>query len=204
MAVKIIGLGPGSPDYILPKAVEEMESSHVILGFQRAITSLEHIERPKKIVGSIGELLDYIENNPNQEIGIVASGDPGFYGILDYIKKNIKGEISVIPGISSFQYFMSRLKKSWQEAYTGSLHGREVGFIEVVKTYPISIWLTDKIQNPGYICKELVKQAEDYWVYVGENLSYPNEKIIQGRPKDLIKKTWADLSLVVVEQKARD
>lgn len=204
MAVKIIGLGPGAADYILPKAVKEMESSDVLIGFQRAIRSLAYIDTPKKTVVSLKELLSYIENNPKQTIGIVASGDPGFYGILDYIKKNIRGEIRVIPGISSFQYLMSKLKKSWQEAYVGSLHGREADFVNIIKIYSTSVWLTDKVQNPTYICNELLKQAEDYWVYVGENLSYPDEKITQGRPEDLKDKSWADLSLVVVEQKVRD
>ena len=204
MVVKIIGLGPGAADYILPKAVKEMKSSDVLLGFQRAMASLEYIDTPKQTVESLKDLLSYIENNPKQIIGIVASGDPGFYGILDYIKNNITREIKVIPGISSFQYLMSKLKKSWQEAYVGSLHGREADFVNTIKTYSTSVWLTDKVQNPAYICKELLKQAEDYWVYVGENLSYPDEKITQGKPEDLKDKSWADLSLVVVEQKVRD
>ena len=204
MGVKIIGLGPGSPEYILPKAVSEMENSHVIIGFERAITSLDHVSVPKKIVTSLKELISYIQGYPNQEIGIVASGDPCFYGVVDYIKKNITTPISVIPGISSFQYLMSKLGKSWQGAYVGSLHGREADFVHITKTSPLSIWLTDKVQNPSYICGELLKQKQGYWVYVGENLSYPDEKITQGTPEDLQNKSWSELSVVVVQQKKRD
>lgn len=203
MAVKIIGLGPGAPEYMLPKAICEMESTHVVLGFSRAIASLDHVDVPKKTVQSLKEFLSYIEEHPEQEIGIVASGDPCFYGILNYIKKNIAGSLNVIPGISSFQYLMAKLEESWQDAYVGSLHGREADFENIIKAYPVSVWLTDKIQNPSYICGELLKQKEDYWVSVGENLSYPDEKITQGTPKDLQDKNWGDLSVVVVQQKVR-
>lgn len=204
MGVRIIGLGPGAPEYILPKAMTEMESSHVLLGFKRAITSLDHVNVPKKTVSSLQELLSYIQEYPEQEIGVVASGDPCFYGVVDYIKKNITTPPSVIPGISSFQYLMSKLGKSWQGAHIGSLHGREADFEYITQTYPLSIWLTDKIQNPSYICGELLKQKQEYWVYVGENLSYSDEKITEGIPEDLKNKSWGDLSVVVVQQKVSD
>ena len=36
--VYIVGIGPGSPKYIIPLAVETMEKVDVIIGFERAIT----------------------------------------------------------------------------------------------------------------------------------------------------------------------
>ena len=64
----------------------------------------------------------------------------------------------------------------------------------------IYFWaLTDKIQNPTYICQRLLKTKEDYTVYVGENLSYDDEKITKGRPLELQNQTWRNLSVVVVE-----
>lgn len=203
MPVKIIGLGPGAPDYILPIATKEMKSTDVIIGFKRAIESLDYIDVPKKTIKSLKELLKYIVDNPNQTVGVVASGDPCFYGVLEYIKKNIDGTINVIPGISSFQYLMSKLQKSWHEAHVGSLHGRKADFGRLVKEYPVSVWLTDTVQNPSYICKRLLESTDSYWVYVGENLSYPDEKITRGNPKELINNSWSDLCVVVVEQRLK-
>lgn len=203
MLVKIIGIGPGSPDYMLPKAAYELGECDLIVGFKRAVNSIGYIPVPKKVVESLQKLLEEIEGNPDQTVGIVASGDPCFYGILDYIKKNIKEtNFEVIPGISSFQYLMTKLQKSWQEAYVGSLHGREADFEKTVKEYPLSVWLTDKVQNPNYICEKLLATKEDYWVYIGENLSYADEKITKGTSEELQNQTWSDLSVVVVERKA--
>ncbi|HHX61204.1 MAG TPA: precorrin-6y C5,15-methyltransferase (decarboxylating) subunit CbiE [Epulopiscium sp.] len=203
MAIKIIGIGPGSPDYILPMAIKEMEATDTIIGFKRAIESVEYIRAPKVVVESLKELLQYIQDNPNKTLGVIASGDPCFYGILDYLKKNIKQmrNLAVVPGISSFQYLMSQLQKSWQSAYVGSLHGREADFDKIVREYTTSVWLTDKVQNPAYICKRLLEMKGNYIVYVGENLSYEDEKISQGNPAELHNQSWCDLSVVVVEHK---
>lgn len=202
MRVKIIGIGPGSPDYILPKAVLEIAECDLILGFKRAIRAIDYIPVPKETVSSLKELLERIQDAPNKTVGLVASGDPCFYGILEYIKKNIKERaIDVIPGISSFQYMMSKLQKSWQDAYLASLHGRKADFKKTVQAYPLSIWLTDQVHNPNYIGKKLMEMEGDWQVYVGENLSYDDEKISQGRPQDLQAESWSDLSVVVVERK---
>lgn len=201
MEIKIIGIGPGSPDYILPIAIKEMESSDLVIGFKRAIESVDYVTVPKVVTSSLKELLEYIKDNLDKTIGIIASGDPCFYGILDYIKRNINNpNLTVVPGISSFQYLMSKLQKGWQEAYVGSLHGREVDFDKVVKEYTVSVWLTDKTQNPAYICTRLLEIKGDYTVYIGENLSYDDERITKGKPADLQNKSWSDLSVVVVER----
>ena len=102
--VYIVGIGPGNKDYILPKAEKIMKNCDVIIGFERAINSLKHIENNKVIINSLKDILKYLTENSNKKIAIAASGDPCFYGITDYINKNYEGKIEVVTGISSFQY----------------------------------------------------------------------------------------------------
>ena len=185
--VYIVGIGPGSREYMLVKTIEILEKSDIIIGFKRAIESIAFIKDKNRIlVKTLKEILDIINNNADKSISIVASGDPCFYGISDYINRNYKGELITVPGISSFQYFMAKLNKSWQEAYLGSLHGREENFIEKVKDYKISIWLTDKVNSPEKICKRLFKEKLSVKVYIGENLSYDDERILIGKPEEFI------------------
>ena len=40
----IVGIGPGHKEYILPKAVNILNKCNVILGFSRAIESIDYIE----------------------------------------------------------------------------------------------------------------------------------------------------------------
>ncbi len=110
--VYIVGIGPGSPKYIIPLAVETMEKVDVIIGFERAMTSIPKINVQNIIVKTLKDIIDYITTNNHKDIAIIASGDPCFYGITNYIKNNFDGQIEIIPGISSFQYLMCKLTKA--------------------------------------------------------------------------------------------
>ena len=196
----IVGLGPGSKDYILPKAVQVLENSDMVLGFQRALSSIDFLYIKKYVVKSLEEIISYSEDNRDKNISVVASGDPCFYGITDYINKNYKGCFSVIPGISSFQYLCAKLNKPWQGSFLGSLHGREEDFLERVKENNISIWLTDKTHTPGFICSCLIQAKLNALIYVGENLSYEDEKITIGEPEKFINTNFSELCVVIIER----
>jgi cobalt-precorrin-7 (C5)-methyltransferase len=184
---------------MLFKAAKVLESSDLIIGFTRALKSIDFIDTPKLSAKDLKETLELLKENEHRKTAIVASGDPCFYGILDYISKNYKGQIEVIPGISSFQYLMAKLNKCWQGSYFGSLHGREEAFIEKVKENKVSIWLTDRANSPEAICKKLYKEKLKAKVYIGENLSYSDEKISTGYPEELMNNSFSELSVVVIE-----
>lgn len=57
------------------------------IGFKRAINSIDYIQVKKTIVDSMKDIISFINLNTQQDISILASGDPCFYGILNYIKK---------------------------------------------------------------------------------------------------------------------
>ncbi len=197
--VYIVGIGPGSPKYIIPLAVETMEKVDVIVGFERAAMSIPKINVEKIIVKTLKDIMDFITENIDKDIAIIASGDPCFYGITNYIKSNFKSKIEIVPGISSFQYLMCKLQKPWQNAYLGSMHGRREEFIKVVRKHEISVWLTDKSNSPQALCRKLYENNIKATVYVGEELSYEDERIIKGTVEEIKGKTFDDLSVVVIE-----
>ncbi|AVQ44749.1 precorrin-6y C5,15-methyltransferase (decarboxylating) subunit CbiE [Clostridium botulinum] len=197
--IYIVGLGPGHKDYMLSGAINNLEKVDIIIGFKRAIESLDFIKNNKKIVNKLSEILDYIKENRDKSISIVASGDPCFYGISNYIKNNYGGKIEVIPGISSYQYMMAKINESWQNSFLGSLHGREEEFIEKVKSYEKSIWLTDINNSPDKLCKRLIENNIEAEVIVGENLSYSDEKIIKGKPEELENMSFGELTVVYIK-----
>lgn len=199
MKVYVVGIGPGSREYILPKATHIIEKSDMVLGFDRAIKSLSFIKREKIIVNKLSQVLEYIEKNQDKTIAIVASGDPLFYGITQYIRNNYSGELEVIPGISSFQYMMSTLCMSWQGSFLGSLHGREDDFSHIVKMNKISIWLTDTKHSPQYMIQKLRENNINAKMYIGENLSYEDEKITEVYVRNLDSIECGKLCIVVVE-----
>ena len=197
----IIGLGPGNKDYILPKAIDTLKKSDVIIGFKRLINDLNFIDTNKIVINSLKETLDYIQQNGQENIiSLVASGDPTFFAISEYIKKNYPGNIVVIPGISSFQYLTSKLNKSWSYAFTGSVHARNEDFIEKIKEHKLSIWLTDNKNNSAFLCKLLSENNIECTVIIGEHLSYENERILQGKPIEFINEKVSDMAILIVEK----
>lgn len=199
--VFIVGIGPGSQEYILPRAVSAMEQSDVVIGFERAVDSLNFIKKNKIKVKKLGQILDIIEQGEYRNISIAASGDPLYYGITEYLKKNYRGNIDIIPGISSFQYMMAKIKLSWQGAFLGSLHGREDDFSSIVKENGVSIWFTDNVHSPDYMCRVLADSSVDVKMYVGENLSYEDERITWGNIDEMRNRKFSGLSVVVIENR---
>lgn len=199
--VYIVGIGPGSKDYILPKAIDTLKKSNVIIGFKRLINDLDFIKTNKIVISSLKETLEYIQQNGQDNIiSLVASGDPTFFGISEYIKKNYPGNIVVIPGISSFQYLTTKLNKSWNHAFTGSVHARNEDFIEKVKVHKLSIWLTDNKNNSAFLCKLLNENNIECTVIIGEHLSYENERVLKGKPIEFINEEVSDMAILIVEK----
>ncbi|MGL4570404.1 MAG: precorrin-6y C5,15-methyltransferase (decarboxylating) subunit CbiE [Clostridium sp.] len=200
--IYIVGLGPGNKDYILKKAEEILKGSDLIIGFDRAIESLDFINNKKVKVNKLKEIIEIAENyDYKSNLAIVASGDPMFYGISNYINNNCTKEIEVIPGISSFQYLMCNINKPWNNAHTGSLHGREEDFINKVNQNEVSIWLCDNKNTPSLLCEKLVNNNINCLVTVGENLSYEDERIVTDCPEVLRDIEFNNLSIIVIERK---
>lgn len=198
--IYLIGIGPGSKDYMLKKAIDTLKNCDVILGFERAIKSIEFIDKEKIIIEKLTSIEIIILENENKDIGIIASGDPNFYGISNYLNLKVKENLIIIPGITSFQYLMSKINKSWSKAYSGSMHGREEEFIKLVKENEVSIWLCDKENTPDKLCLKLLQNNIKCRVYIGENLSYEDERIISGSLEEIINNRFSSLSILVIER----
>lgn len=186
----VLGLGPGSMDYITPAVLHKVQSAETIIGGKRNLAIIKAFTKGKQVKcidQALSQLLDYIKLHMGKKMVIVASGDAGFYGILDFVKRNFhEDEIDVIPGISSMQYMFSRISESWWDAYLTSVHGRESDYIDKLGKYHKIGILTDKRHNPQYIARELVASGySEAEVIVGENLSYSCEKIRYFKASDL-------------------
>lgn len=205
----IVGIGPGHKEYILPQAIKILSKCDLIIGFERALESFSDLKVDKKVVKTLKDIVFCVNSKSYKTYAVIASGDPTFYGITNYLSQNYNGTIEVIPGISSFQYLTCKLNKPWNNAYVGSLHGREDEFIDRVKNNKLSIWLTDTKNNPMELCKKLNDHSIDCNVFIGINLSYENEKIWCGHPKDYIEydlknkenEVHKELAVFIVEKK---
>lgn len=181
--LKVVSLGPGHPDYILPIAKKEIAAAEVILCGERHLESFDATGKEVMIIGRgtpLSELMQRVkECYPVRKTAIVVSGDCGFYSLLTYTKKRIPSEdIEAIPGISSLQYLFAKIGMTWQDAEMMSLHGRDQDLPGRAATGEKIGILTDGEHNTAYIAKTLRENGYgEKFLYVGEDLSYSDERI---------------------------
>lgn len=193
--IRVVGMGPGDTEYLTLNAYNKIKKSTCLAAFGRISKAVESLGKEVIKVKSVGEILNVIDDH--KDVTILASGDPCFFGIVEYLKaEGIKID-EVVPGLSSFQYMMAKLKKSWEKSCFISLHGRSGALDEVLKGGTFVI-LTDDSHNPQFISKALYSMGVRGTIYAGFDLSYPEERIIIKNIGEEIENI-SSLSVVVIE-----
>lgn len=185
MQKKIIvaGIGPGSEDYITPAALKKIRAAKFLVGGRRA---LENFSAPSQITCPITRDLDASINFIREkilldEVVVMVSGDPGYYSMLDMLRKNFPPDsIEVIPSISAMQLAFAKISLSWHDATLLSFHGRQPAR-DALKFSAGKILglLTDAEFNSKTISELLMTCGWDKnsSLTICARLSYPDEKI---------------------------
>ncbi len=200
----IVGIGPGNPDYIYPAARKLIESADVLIGGKRNLEAFRHLQKEEVAIGAD---LEAVETHIRRNIGkktmvVLASGDPGLFSIATYLKERLSGiELDVYPGISALQYLCAKLKHNWEETAIVSLHGRErADWTAVLAERQRMAIFTGGDSTPDGICRELMEKGiSGVTVTVGENLSYPEERIVTGPLEEIRKMRFNSLALMLLE-----
>lgn len=181
----VVGIGPGSPDYLPPAAARQIERARFLAGSARALSAYARPEAlTRTITGKIEETFAFIEENISAgDVVVMVSGDPGYYSLLCALRKRFASKtLKVIPGISAMQLAFAKLALPWQEARLVSLHGREprAGELEYRPGAVLGI-LTDTAHTSKKIAALLMNAG---WppqsaAYVCSRLSYEDEEIIE-------------------------
>ncbi|MBY2478880.1 cobalt-precorrin-7 (C(5))-methyltransferase [Clostridioides difficile] len=197
--INIIGLGPGNLDYITKKGENLISTSDVLIGGKRNLESIKNFKGEKIILDSnLREIIEYINNNKEKQISVIASGDPLIYGIGRYISKNIDNKmINMVSGISSLQYIFSKIYVDMNDVYITSSHGKVPDFDYILSHKKVCM-VTDSKIGPKQISKEIMDRNLNKIIVVGENLSYENEKITIAKPEDIIRMDNFEMNVVVI------
>lgn len=202
--ITVVGVGPGSADYVLPIAMRAIERASVIVGGKRALASFAHPKAQTCVVDrDIAGVLRFIDEQlATCGVVVLVSGDPGFYSLLTAINTKFPTErIEVIPGISSVQVAFARAGIPWQDAVLGSLHGRQTD--EETLSYrqgkKLGL-LTDPLHNPTAIAQLLLDRGwpRDTKVRLYANLSYPDETMAAAEMADVKTLSGFDHCVMVV------
>lgn len=193
--IYLIGMGPGHLNYLTREAIEIISTIDRNIAFGRISETAHLLTLNVTTVNKLDDVIKHLKHKG--DIAVLASGDACFFGILDFLQERQVQIDKVVPGITSFQYMLSRLKMSWQNASFFSLHGRVQNYYEILNS-ELSVILTDKHNSPDNISKKLYELGGSGKIYVGYDLSYDTEMIIEKNIGDPIPSV-SSLSTIIVE-----
>lgn len=207
--IYIIGIGPGSSEYLNKKAVDTVKTSDYTVGSTRAIDLFDDVNN--KIAFNVKDLLDKLEKGVDlaiegNTVSILSTGDPGFSGVLNTVlrianEKNFPEEkIEVIPGISSLQLAAARNHIQWDNANVMTFHGREniEDILKVINNGKTTIALpSKKVRDMAqFLLDNGVDEHRE--VVVCERLSYDDEKIVRSTLKDIANSEFTYMCIMVI------
>lgn len=197
--INIIGLGPGNIGYCTKLGEKLIYNSDIIIGGRRNLETITNFKGKKiELNTNLKEIVEYIKNNKEQNISVIASGDPSIYGIGKYLSNNFdKSDLNIVSGISSMQYIFSKICVDMNDLYITSSHGKSPDFDYILNHKKVCM-VTDNKIGPKEIAKEILKRNLDRVMIVGENLSYDNEKITIANPSEIIEIEKFDMNVVVI------
>ncbi|MHB8074464.1 precorrin-6y C5,15-methyltransferase (decarboxylating) subunit CbiE [Desulfosporosinus fructosivorans] len=176
--LQVIGIGPGRPEWLPPAIIELVKNCEILIGGSRALKLFPDFGgRQYSLSGDLSSSIEVIKNALLEEkiIGILVSGDPGFFSFLPRLKKEFPEErIDVYPGLSSLQFAFARAGLPWQEAIFLSVHGRQLSVLPTRITRPTAV-LTGGENTPQKIAQFYLDRGHNLRISIGNALAYPEE-----------------------------
>lgn len=202
LQVNIVGIGPGNPDLLTEAAKNAISESNILIGDKRMLAGFIQDGKTVHDTIKIADIVKIAEQADAQtdKIAVLVSGDVGFFSLA----KTISGKLPNCTctrycGISSLVYFASKLEMSWDDAKIVSMHGRRQNLVSAVARNKKVFSLTGGENSPQFLCSKLCEHGlESVRVFVGENLSYPEEKITAGTAAEIAQMEFPSLSVMMI------
>ena len=197
--ITVIGLGEPSS----AEAESTLGEAALVVGGSRQL-EVFGIEpgRAAVLKGDLSEALGRIEETDGQVV-VLASGDPGFFGIVRLLAERFGGEgLRVLPGVSSVALAFARAGLPWDDAVTVSAHGRDPRrAVNVCRARPKVAVLTSPEFGPAELAREL--EGWGRTCFVCERLGEPDERTVLGEAAKIAGMEWRDPNVVLVLDEER-
>lgn len=198
--VTILSAGMGGRESMSGEAVRLAEQADLLIGATRLVeawpekrTSAEY--RPDRI----RRIVDETEAD---SIAVLVSGDAGFFSGSAAVSKALETyRPRVVAGISSLAAFSARTGIPYGQANIVSAHGRTINIVSEVRRHRITFVLGGGNLN-SLIARLLDFRMADVEICIGENLGYPQERILHGSPEALKDQPVGPLSVMAVVNEA--
>ena len=198
--IAVVGLDGSPPGAEVQRLLAD---AALVAGGRRHLEMLGVGEgRAVVLEGDLSEALARIAGTEGPVV-VLASGDPGFFGIVRLLGGRFGREnLRVVPGLSSVVLAFARAGLSWDDAVTVSAHGRDPRrAINVCRAHPKVAVLTSPDFGPADVAGAL--DGLGRILVVAEKLGEPDERVFQGDTAAVASMEWRDPNVVLVLDEAR-
>ena len=226
----LIGVGPGSSEYLTDIAKQRIIESHYIAGYAYTLSIIRHLldSTWQKISEVTMDTQDDIYKNifnqmeANEYCTVPFTGDVNFSEseVIDRLLEIFgKDNVEMIPGISSIQVAASKAKVPLDKAAIFTFHITEDinetkmellnavrnrrSVILLPRPWPKSREREFMESDIALFLKSNMIQTNNLDVWVFEFLTKGNERIFRGKVSDLEERHFDSLSVMVIDQVER-
>jgi precorrin-6Y C5,15-methyltransferase (decarboxylating) len=193
VTVTVIGYD-GSP--LSVPALEALASAGLVLGGRRHLDAVPVPLGARTVVmGDVQDAMAQLSAYDGDAV-VVASGDPGFFGIV----RRLRAEglpLVVVPAVSSVAAAFARAGVEWDDAVVLSAHGRDPRrAANALRACRRAAVLT----GPGFGPAEVAAAVRglDRRLVVAEHLGESDEAVVSLAPDEVAKREWRDPNVVLV------
>src|SRR5918997_5981493 len=175
--ISVIGLDGGP---LRAEAGESLKGAALVAGGERHLEALSvESGRAAVLKGDLSEALERIEATDGT-VAVLASGDPGFFGIVRTLGERFGHEnLRVFPAVSSVARAFAWAGLSWDDAVVVSGHGRDPRrAVNVCRAHPKVAALTSPSFGPAELVDALA--GLDRTFVVAEELGGRDERVFRG------------------------
>ncbi|NLL35893.1 MAG: precorrin-6y C5,15-methyltransferase (decarboxylating) subunit CbiE [Fretibacterium sp.] len=198
----VVGVGPGAASLLTVQASELLRRVDCVVAAPRHSPLVDWHPNRLTLEG-FSQTLDRVEKELERgSVAILVSGDPGLFSLLPWLTRN-RSHLSprVLPGVSSLQSLCAAVGETWESAAILSGHGRplsEATLLNSSETRRLSVVFCGADRTPQWVCETLAGRVDRVEVVVGERLSYPDERVRRGSPREMSGLSFDPLALVLV------
>ena len=193
----IIGAGMGAPDSLTGEAVHALAASDAVFATQRLAAVCD-----RAVVCPFDRLAAEAIASDAPTVSVLVSGDVGFFSAAGRLRGQLApyGDVRLVCGLSSMQYFCAKLGVSYDDACVRSLHGRAGSILGAVSYHKKIFVLTGGENTAPKVCKTLADAGlGGLTVHLGENLGAADERIQTGTAETLAAEDCGNLAVLLIE-----
>lgn len=203
LELTVVGTGPGAGEWLTPAAWRVIRGAEVVVGGRRQLERFAPAGAERIVVGGdMDEAAAALRTCAGRRVAVLASGDPGFFGIPVALRRLLPDAgIVTLPGISCAQLAAARLGRPWHDLCFASAHGLDLdGVVDAAAAHPRVLALTDTRHSPQAVAAALAAAGVDAAVTVLERLGEPDERITSADAAGIAAGEFDGLSVVFIER----